>query len=66
MANRYCPCGRPIVVRYLDRRTGVGRFMVPQDDGHDLCSKCYKAERDRNRLDYREDTSYSGSVPPVE
>lgn len=45
---KYCACGRRIVVI---RRTGYRTIKVgtPQDSAHDLCSKCFKAQKDRER-----------------
>jgi hypothetical protein len=43
----YCDCGRRIVVI---RRSGFRTFKIgkPADNSHDLCSKCFKAQRDRD------------------
>ena len=38
-----CECGRKIVVRIN------GRYKLATDNQHDLCHKCWKAERDRDR-----------------
>ena len=43
MRQKYCQCGRKIVVRsYYGKR-----IYIPQDDDHLLCQQCYRSERDR-------------------
>jgi hypothetical protein len=52
MSARVCSnCGRRIVVR----RMKTGRYVKPCAD-HDLCARCWKAERDRNRIQREEVT----------
>ena len=47
--TRYCSCGRKIAVA-----RSKGRAGVIQSKNHDLCQKCWKAERDRERNTVRE------------
>jgi hypothetical protein len=47
MRRLLCRCGRKIRVNYSKGRKGVRR---PPDGAHDMCSKCWKAERDRMRV----------------
>lgn len=43
--NIRCDCGRTIKARLSKNRPGIKK---PGAD-HDLCQKCWKASRDRNR-----------------
>lgn len=44
MKPRTCHCGRKITVTYQ------GKVYIPEDNHHDLCQKCWKAEKDRERI----------------
>lgn len=41
MRNKTCDCGRAIVVKIR------GRYKYPKDNDHDLCQRCFKAEKQR-------------------
>lgn len=45
MRQAFCDCGRPILAWTKYRR----KVIRPKGD-HDLCQKCWKAQRDRTRL----------------
>ena len=49
MARRYCECGRKIVVF---RSKGFKGVKQGKSD-HELCQKCWKAERDREVKEMR-------------
>lgn len=53
MARRYCECGRKVVVRRSKNRGGVKQGK----DDHELCQKCWKAERDKEVSQVRRVTS---------